>query len=320
MKRLSLASLLLFAALFLSACGTALTGTATAEPFSVTAPASETVPAETKETGPEPTASLPDPAEDGVLHVLLIGNSFCLNWPDELWGMLNAAGIRASVCNVYYPGCTVDQHWEWYMTKQKNYSFYTHDEKGSSVKKDVGLKFCLDAQNWDIISLQQHFAPFRTVDFDTTWNGCQSYTRRMVEILRTERPLAKLCWHETWAYQAGHADIPTVEAQTAQYEVIRAVSEKLFEDYGFDLYAPAGDAWQLARKDPAVGDVLCKPDLYHDSPDNGGQFLNGCVWFEVLTGQSVIGNTFRPTEYTLTEAKIAALQKAAHEAVAALRS
>jgi hypothetical protein len=39
------------------------------------------------------------------------------------------------------------------------------------------------------------------------------------------------------------------------------------------------------------------------------------VWYEVLTGNSCIGNTWRPN-YELSEERIAALQQAAHEAVA----
>ena len=64
-------------------------------------------------------------------------------------------------------------------------------------------------------------------------------------------------------------------------------------------------------------------DLSHDGDIGGGQYLNGCVWFEILTHKSVIGNSFRPVytheisgnTYQFTEEKIAALQKAAHEAV-----
>jgi hypothetical protein len=48
----------------------------------------------------------------------------------------------------------------------------------------------------------------------------------------------------------------------------------------------------------------------------GGQYLNACIWFEVLSGKSCIGNTWRPSDYRLSEEKIAGLQLAAHQAVA----
>jgi hypothetical protein len=62
-------------------------------------------------------------------------------------------------------------------------------------------------------------------------------------------------------------------------------------------------------------------DYYHDGDIGGGQFLTACVWFETVTGQSCIGNTFRPVykhagqEYTLSEEMITVLQNAAHQAV-----
>jgi hypothetical protein len=38
------------------------------------------------------------------------------------------------------------------------------------------------------------------------------------------------------------------------------------------------------------------------------------VWFEILTGQSPVGNTYVPS-YDLSKEKIEILQKIAHEAV-----
>jgi hypothetical protein len=46
----------------------------------------------------------------------------------------------------------------------------------------------------------------------------------------------------------------------------------------------------------------------------GGQYLNACVWFEVITGKSCVGNSFRP-DYALSAEKVEVLQQAAHQAV-----
>ena len=68
------------------------------------------------------------------------------------------------------------------------------------------------------------------------------------------------------------------------------------------------------------GDTLCNKkgqnsgDNYHDGDTGGGQFLNACVWFEILTGKSCVDNTFKPS-YSLSETKRAALKSAAHQAV-----
>lgn len=52
-----------------------------------------------------------DPAQDDTLNILMIGSSFCYYYVEELWGMLDAAGIKARVCNVYYSGCPLESHW-----------------------------------------------------------------------------------------------------------------------------------------------------------------------------------------------------------------
>ena len=76
-------------------------------------------------------------------------------------------------------------------------------------------------------------------------------------------------------------------------------------------------------KSELIGTTLCarlgvrgdEGDYGHDGDIGGGQYLNACVWFEILTGESCLGNTFRPS-YELSEEKIAILQAAAHQAVA----
>ena len=60
-------------------------------------------------------------------------------------------------------------------------------------------------------------------------------------------------------------------------------------------------------------------DTSHDGDIGGGQYLNACVWFETLTGQSCVGNAFRP-DYELSEEMITMLQNAAHIAVETMRA
>ena len=95
------------------------------------------------------------------------------------------------------------------------------------------------------------------------------------------------------------------------------------------MNVPSGEAWALIRAEGY--DKLCarigkgtnhEGDYYHDGDIGGGQYLNACVWFETITGQSVIGNTYRPVykyngeEIPLnSELTYEKLQEAAHQAV-----
>lgn len=52
--------------------------------------------------------------------------------------------------------------------------------------------------------------------------------------------------------------------------------------------------------------------------NNTGEYLGGCVFYEVLTGQSVVGNTFQPEWLTPEDTRL--LQTIAHQAVEALKT
>ena len=133
------------------------------------------------------------------------------------------------------------------------------------------------------------------------------------------------------------------EQRTQVYKAKQSVMNYMTNTYGISG-VPTGDAWEKVRDLPlfnvphpeipeATRFSLCsriengafKDDFSHDGDIGGGQYLNACVWFEVLTGESCLGNTFRPQykydgkDVSLTEEKILVLQNAAHDAMAEYR-
>ncbi len=274
-----------------------------------------------------------DPSKDNILNVLMIGNSFCTNFSDEILGLAKEHGINMRIYNVYYSGCRLKWHWEWFYTKDKKYSLYsyTSSNPSRSTEDNVNLEYCLSKADWDFISLQQHFDPSVAEFYDASMETCTPYAEKLTSLLRDRFPKAELLWHQTWGYEVGYQGpagsdpttieenkkVLTVEKQTACYESVRDVSLELCKSLSLKRI-PSGDAWQIARANPLIGDTLCqgssKNDKYHDGDIGGGQYLNACTWFEILTGKSCVGNTWRP-EYDLEEAKIVALQEAAHKAV-----
>lgn len=273
--------------------------------------------------------TLPEREDDGVLKVLMIGNSFCYYYLDELYGLLKQSGREAVIANVYYSGCSLYHHMESYRNSVEEFEYNVYSAEGRNEIKHVGLKYCLAAEDWDVISIQQHFYPKLTGDgYEAALATCVPHAEDLVGVLKEKCPYAKLYWNQTWAYQVGYARDDSVnfnlEAQTNQYEVVRKVSHKLAEDLDLTI-VPCGDAWQVARANPVIGDNLCTDstrnnglgDYYHDGNVGGGQYLNACTWFEVLTGESVVGNLFYPN-YPMSRDLMKALQSSAHEAVQAL--
>ena len=95
------------------------------------------------------------------------------------------------------------------------------------------------------------------------------------------------------------------------------------ERFGYGL-TDAELAANATAKNELIDIAAQYGDMYHDGDVGGGQYLNACVWFEVLTGKSCVGNTYVPT-YTyngttyemLYDASV--LQQYAHQAVEGLK-
>ena len=281
------------------------------------------------ETIPEETTLNPDimqkedPSKDDTLNILMIGSSFCYYYVEELWGMLNASGIKAKVCNVYYSGCPLKSHWDWWKNGESNYEFFVTDENGRVRTEKTNLEYCLKQANWDIISLQESTHQIRNNGAENHFNNTKNMLTDLWGYIKEQYPMSRHFWHQPWAYQVG-ADKNGVKMTDLNMQLAHTIPLK---DYAirvckeFDLErVNSGEAWQIVRE--GGYDELCarkgvdgdKGDYSHDGDIGGGQYLNACVWFEVITGQSCIGHTWRP-DYDLDEVLIPTLQQAAHQAV-----
>ena len=259
------------------------------------------------------------------MNILMVGNSFCYYFCDELYGMLKAAGIEANIYNAYHSGCILKQHWNWLQSGAAEYELILHNANGRSSENPVNLEYCLQKEDWDIITLQEGSSTMRKGDPVEELAKSAVYRQDLYDLFARKHPNAKLYWQQTWAYQVGYqgGDYYVDAAEQAAYhERQRAYALGACAE-NKAARIPSGDAWKIVRDGGydnlcahiAFGDGL--GDNFHDGDIGGGQYLNACVWFETLTGQSCIGNTFRP-DYALSEELIAALQNAAHQAVAAL--
>ena len=270
-----------------------------------------------------------NPAEDDTLNVLMIGSSFCYYYVEELYGLAKAAGIKMRVCNVYQSGCTVEQHYTWWKNGEANYFYYTTDENGRKEVKNTNLEYCLSQQNWDVISLQDSTSRIFKTGVDTHLNNSKTQLDELWKYIKEQYPMSRHLWHSPWTYQIGYDhggyQMASFEQQNVNTKLIREFGAKVCELYDLEL-VNAGDAWQIVRQ--GGYDNLCarksvengKGDYYHDGDIGGGQYLNACVWFEIITGQSCVGNTYRP-EYTLDEnITCEQLQEAAHQAVQNLKN
>ena len=285
------------------------------------------------ESAPKTTeAPTTEPAkvDDGVISILMVGNSFCYYYVEELVGIAAAAGVNMRVCNVYYSGCKMSQHYNWWINKEANYQFFdTTVEGGRKQTDDVSLEWCLKQGDWDYISIQS--LNINASDPTEILTDNRLYLDTFYGLFRDRFPHAKMMWHQTWSYAvgtAGNGTVTTPEKQVANHERNKAAAALICQEYDLQNI-PTGDAWAIIRSEGY--DKLCgrigkginhEGDYYHDGDVGGGQYLNAAVWFEVITGMSVIGNTYRPVyKYNGIEVPLNSemtyerLQEAAHQAV-----
>ena len=292
-----------------------------------------------------------DPAEDDVFNLLMVGHSGCYYYTEELYNVAKAAGVKMRVCNVYYSGCPLEKHWNWWKNGEAHYEFFVVDDNGKQEFKDVDLKFCMEQYNWDAITLMENSKLTRKDAGKDAYAGNKLYITDLFGYFQEQFPMTEILWHQAWSYQVGYdgTDTNGYKVDTAEEQAGFAARRKEFamcvvNDFGVRR-VPGGDAWQIVRTEYNY-DKLCarlgsndgEGDNSHDGDIGGGQYLNACVWFETLTGKSCIGNTYRPRyksntvlsadlkndlmvhqegiEYLLDEELITMLQQAAHKAVA----
>lgn len=246
-------------------------------------------------------------AQSDTIRVLCIGNSF--SWDaveQELAPLCGAAGQPILIGNLYYGGCSLQQHYDFLLRDTAAYSFRLIDEGVRTLHEPYSLRQALCLRRWDYISFQQASGDSGIPE------SYEPYLGALIDSVRAYQPQAQFCWLMTWAYSADSHHPHFVRYgndQEAMNLAILSCTRTVLRTYPELLLVPCGTAVQNARH--AMGDVLCR-DGYHLNYVYG-RYTASCVWFEVLTGRSCVGNTYRNAEMTARQQR--QTQRAVHRAV-----
>ncbi len=248
-------------------------------------------------------------AQKPTVKILAIGNSFSQDAIEQnLWELAHADSINVVIGNLYYGGCSLEQHWQFLTDSLSKYEYRKVVDGVKTNTPKYNLPTALADEDWDYVSFQQAsnlsgmpltYAPFLD---------------ELMKYVRTKtKAKTKFIFHSTWAYanNSTHSEFANYGgSQETMYNDIIQTAEDVMASYNFDLLVPAGTAIQNART--AMGDVLNR-DGYHLNLTYG-RYTAACTWFEAIFGKPVIGNTYMPAG--VTEEQRAIAQKAAHAAVA----
>ena len=244
-----------------------------------------------------------------VIRILCIGNSF--SWDaveQELVPLCDKQGIEVEIHDLYYGGCSLQQHAEFMLKDTAAYSHRVCTNAEPRIIKDtITLKQALRDGKYDYISLQQASHDSGIRDTYEPW------LTMLIDTVRAYQPEAQLCWMQTWAYSqdAKHPAYPRYHSnQQEMWDSIQScVKSEIINHKSQMRVIPCGTAIQYARK-TRLGDTLCR-DGYHLNYTYG-RFTAAAVWYEILTGKDVRRNRYKNPQMTCRQARMT--KKAAHKA------
>ena len=298
---------------------------------------------------------LKDFTADGTLKILMLGNSFCYYYVEELYALLMEnlpAGItEVKIYNLYYSGCSLTRHFNWWMEGSGQYDLYKTDSLGRNKLDPAGewtMEDALNMEDWDYISLQGTVsnASYTNDDPAAICKDMEPLATPLLNRIHELHPGAQLLWHRTWYSEVGRiatSGYIYTEEDGPKYDAgMQAVCEYMCGEFCEDkpyniIMVNSGTAWTKARELNKTANVLpygglCARlgqtkfgdhrehagDGYHDGDIGGAQLLNAYVWYMTITGdRDLSDSTYEPTytrdgmTYTLTKEHIAMLKEAA---------
>ncbi len=254
---------------------------------------------------------IPEPADDGTIRVLAIGNSFSEDAIEtHLYDLAKANGQKIIIGNLYIGGATLEQHVNNIKANAGAYSFRKIDAEGNKTTvANTSIATALASENWTHISFQQESS--NSGKF-ATWSASLAELYNYVAP-RAKNENVKFILHQTWAYakNSTHTGFDNYNKDQMQmYTAIVDAVNKAKELVKIDMIIPAGTAIQNGRTS-VVEDNFTR-DGYHLSMPLG-RYLAACTWYESLMGTNVVGNSYKPQG--LSDFEIAIAQNAAHSAI-----
>lgn len=212
------------------------------------------------------------------MKILSIGNSFSQDAHKWLYDVCKSAGKEIYNANLYYGGCSLYGHWNFYVNDQ---AAYDYEIKGEAVKK-ISLIEALGEEEWDIITYQQ--ASPNCGKYETY----QPFLNDLHKVVKKACPKAKFYIHKTWAYESDcslecfenyHHD------QHKMYNCLCEAYAQAAESISADII-PSGDVIQYLRDNTAEfdcknGGLSLNRDGFHLSL-NYGRYAAALTWYCVL--------------------------------------
>lgn len=234
-----------------------------------------------------------------TLKILAIGNSFSEDAiENNLWELLDAAGIPAVVANLYIGGCTLERHYNNIVADAPEYRYRKVVDGKTAERWGVRISDALREEQWTHVSLQQASG---VSGFYAT------YDPYLTELIKYVKGFCspQFIFHQTWAYSkdSDHGAFPMYgKDQMNMYNfIMNAVREALKDHPEISIVVPSGTAIQNARTS-FLGDSMNRDGFHLDF--SYGRYTAACTWFAALTGLRASDNSWKPEKVDLETARV----------------
>lgn len=244
-----------------------------------------------------------------TLKILAIGNSFSTDSMQYLYQIMKDGGVEEIVLgNLYYAGCSLDQHMSFAKADSASYKYYKNTTGEWKLTENYKMSQALADEKWDYVSLQQT---------SKTCGLTNSYGKLggLIDIVKAACPEAKLIWNMTWAYQqdSTHSSFPNYKNdQMTMYNMIVDVVKEVITPLSFDIVIPCMTSIQNARTS-FMGDTLTRDGYHMDYYI--GRYIVGLTWYAAITGGSVDDIKYNPSTGKITDDMLRAAKEAVKEAI-----
>ena len=227
------------------------------------------------------------------MNILAIGNSFSEDATRYLKKIAEADNENLTVANLFIGGCPLRLHFQ---NIQEDKSAYDFQFNGEDTGILVSIKETILSRKWDCITVQQ--VSNESVDYATY----QPYLNDVVSFVRELAPDAKIVVHQTWAYEEGSERLCQelkYKNQRDMFEDLKSAYNRAYNEIGADMLIPSGELFQEMIK----RGIKVHRDTFHASLGLG-RYAVGLLWYSVLTGNRVSGNTFSKFDEPASEEDI----------------
>lgn len=225
------------------------------------------------------------------MNVLSIGNSFSQDAQRYINKIADADKVNLNTFNLCIGGCSFSKHYRNLLGEKPSYLL---EVNGVPTNFYVSIKEALLSQDWDYVTVQQ------VSILSTKYDTFQPYANEIALAIRKYCPKAKLLVHETWGYKPEYFKMSNGYSEhSAMYADLHIAYKKLAEEIKADGIIPSGTL---------INELVSKLDnLHRDNihlSSGKGRYAVGLLWYKLLTGKSVINNSFNSFDEEISEEDI----------------